>query len=264
MDARVGDQVVTARTGKPVEVQALWLNALHIASRWDAAWKEAFDRGRKSFLDRFWNDEMGCLYDVVDLEHQPGAHDDAIRPNQIFAVGGLPIALLEGPQARSVVDLVENELWTPVGLRTLGPHEPGYHGFYEGGPAARDSAYHQGTAWPFLLGAFVDAWVRVRDSTESAKREARARFVEPLRAQLATAGLGHISEIFDGDPPHAPRGCPFQAWSLGELIRLEREIVGKTPAAAPAARSKPTTSARRSKPVTSARRPRLKSSERGE
>ncbi len=250
MDARVGDRVVTPRIGKPVEVQALWLNALHIASRWNPKWKEPFELGRTSFEARFWNEDLGCLHDVVDVEHQPGVHDDAIRPNQILAVGGLPIALLEGKRARSVVDVVERELWTPMGLRTLGPREPGYHGRYEGGVTARDEAYHQGTVWPFLLGAFVDAWVRVRGRSDEAKREARERFVQPMQEHLQVAGIGHVSEIADGDPPHTPRGCPFQAWSLGELIRLEREIV---------AEASPPSRARGPKPAASARAPRLKS-----
>jgi glycogen debranching enzyme len=152
----------------------------------------------------------------------PGTRDDSIRPNQILAVGGLPITLLDARHARLVVDIVERQLWTPLGLRTLPAGDSRYAARYEGGPAQRDSVYHQGTVWPWLMGAFVDAWLRVRKNTPKARRDARARFVEPLLAHLDAAGLGHVSEIADAEPPHTPRGCPFQAWSLGELIRIER------------------------------------------
>jgi predicted glycogen debranching enzyme len=225
MDARVGDHVVTPRIGKPVEVQALWLNALAAARRWTSEWEPVLARGRRSFAERFWNAGRGHLHDVVDTDHQPGVCDARLRPNQIFAVGGLPLALLEGPRARRVVDAVERALWTPLGLRSLAPGERGYAGRYAGGPAERDGAYHQGTVWPWLLGPFVEAWVRVRGATPAVKDEARRRFLAPLQAHLAEAGLGHVSEIADADAPHAPNGCPFQAWSLGELLRLERRVL---------------------------------------
>jgi predicted glycogen debranching enzyme len=225
MDAKVGDWVVTPRIGKPVEVQALWLNALHVGSRYSERWQEPFARGHASFVARFWNEGAGGLYDVVDCDHRSGVVDDAFRPNQIFAVGGLPLALLEGERARRLVDTVAARLWTPLGLRSLAPGEPGYAGRYEGGVRARDGAYHQGTVWPWLLGAFVEAWVRVRGATPEAKRRARERFLVPLWRHLDDAGLGHVSEIADGDPPHAPRGCPFQAWSVGEALRLDRVVL---------------------------------------
>ena len=221
MDAKVGDWVVTPRIGKPVEVEALWLNALWIGSRFAERWEPVFRRGRESFRTRFWNGAAGCLYDVIDCDHQPGVTDMALRPNQIFAVGGLPLALLEGDQARRVVQTVEERLWTPLGLRSLAPGEPGYAPRYEGGVRERDGAYHQGTVWPWLLGPFVEAWVRVWGNTPQAKREARVCFLEPLLQHLDEAGLGHISEIADGDPSHSPRGCPFQAWSVGEAIRVD-------------------------------------------
>jgi glycogen debranching enzyme len=167
------------------------------------------------------------LFDVVDCDHQAGTADPLLRPNQIFAVGGLPLALLEGDRARQVVDVVAHQLWTPLGLRSLGPSEPGYTGRYQGEVRARDGAYHQGTAWPWLLGAFVEAWVRVRGATPEAKREARRRFLDPLLAHLDQAGLGHISEIADGDSPHTPRGCPFQAWSVGEALRLDHVVLAE-------------------------------------
>ena len=222
MDARVDGRAITPRIGKPVEVQALWINALRIACSWSARWAEPLSRATASF-PRFWNAEGGCLYDVVDVGHVPGANDPAFRPNQVLAVGGLPFpALTDETRARRVVDAVEARLLTPMGLRTLAPDDPAYVGRYEGGVAERDGAYHQGTAWPWLMGPFVDAWVRVRGDTPQARKEARRRFLDPLLADLDRAGLGHVAEIADGDPPHASRGCPFQAWSVGEALRLDR------------------------------------------
>jgi predicted glycogen debranching enzyme len=243
MDARVDGRAVTSRCGKPVEVQALWIHALAVgaagaagaaggagaaapgAAAAAARWRILGERARASFAARFWNEAAGCLYDVVDVDHRRGAVDPAMRPNQVLAVGGLPSALLPPEQARRVVDAVEKRLWTPLGLRTLAPGEPGYRGRYEGEPRARDGAYHQGTVWPWLLGPFVEAWVRVRGGGDDAKRQARERFLAPLAAQLGVYGLGHLPEIADGDPPHTPRGCPFQAWSLGELLRLSFEVL---------------------------------------
>ena len=224
MDAKTGDYVVTPRIGKPVEVQALWFNALRIAgSRWSPRWRVAADRAADAFKARF-NNPAGGLFDIVDCDHNAGVNDAAVRPNQIFAVGGLPFALLEGEVARRVVDVVEARLLTPLGLRTLSPDDPAYVGRYQGGPAARDGAYHQGTAWPWLMGPFLDAWLAVRGRTSAAKAEAADRFLAPLMAHLAQAGLGHVSEVADGDLPQMPGGCPFQAWSLGELIRMRRML----------------------------------------
>jgi predicted glycogen debranching enzyme len=229
MDARVGDQVITPRIGKPVEIQALWLNAVAAASQRHPRWREVFDRGRTSFVDRFWSDTNGYLADVVDVDQVPGTRDESFRPNQILAIGGLPIALMDGERAKRVVDEVERRLATPLGLRSLDPGAPGYSARYEGGPSMRDGVYHQGTVWPWLIGPFVEAWLRTRGNTSAARREARLRFLNPLLAHLETAGLGHISEIADAEEPFTPRGCPFQAWSLGELIRLDRQILAKTP-----------------------------------
>jgi len=226
MDAKVGDWVVTPRIGKPVEVQALWLNALAFGGEeMSDQWKNLFERGRVSFESRFWNESGGYLYDVVDVDHQLGTADPAFRPNQIFAVGGLPIPLLEGGRARRVVDAVEERLLTPLGLRSLAPGEPGYVGRYQGGVLQRDGSYHQGTVWPWLMGAFVEAWVRVRGGAASVRKKAREKFLEPLYRQLDTAGVGHLPEIADGDAPHHPRGCPFQAWSVGEALRLELAVL---------------------------------------
>jgi len=228
MDARVGGRAVTPRAGKAVEIQALWLNALRVGSAWVPEREALFERGRRSFAGRFWNEKDGCLYDVVDVDHEPGRCDASFRPNQIFAVGGLPWAVLEGDRARRVVDEVERRLLTPVGLRSLAPGEPGYAPRCEGGVRERDAAYYQGTVWPWLLGPFVEAWVRVRDDRRAATREARARFLDPLAAHLREAGFQHVPEIADAEEPHVFRGCPFQAWSLGELLRL-RDLVLTSP-----------------------------------
>ncbi len=230
MDAKVGDWVVTPRVGKPVEIQALWLNALRVAEWFTEEYRALYQRGAAAFAERFWNAEGGYLHDVIDADHEPGKLDLSFRPNQIFAVGGLPFQLLEGPRARQVVDAVEQVLWTPLGLRTLAPGSPGYQPVYLGDQRARDGAYHQGTVWPWLLGPFVEAWVRVRGNTVEARHEARRRFLEPLLAHLNEAGLGHISEIADAEAPHIPRGCPFQAWSIGEALRLELEVLRDGPA----------------------------------
>jgi len=140
-------------------------------------------------------------------------------------VGGLPFAVLDGERARRVVDAVEARLLTPLGLRSLAADAAGYVAHYEGGVRERDGAYHQGTVWPWLMGAFVEAWVRVRGATPEAKREARERFLTPLLQHLDDAGLGHLAEIADGDSPHTPRGCPFQAWSVGEALRLDQVVL---------------------------------------
>jgi predicted glycogen debranching enzyme len=230
MDAKVGDWVVTPRIGKPVEVQALWLNAVWLASQRNRRWIELFERGRQSFCARFWNESTGALNDVVDVNHERGTFDASFRPNQIFALGGLPIALVEGARARRAIDAIEERLWTPVGLRSLAPGEPGYVGRYEGGVLARDGAYHQGTVWPWLLTPFVEAWLRARGGQADARHQARERFLAPLLRHLDDAGLDHVSEIADGDPPYRPNGCPFQAWSVGEALRLVR-LVGQDGAA---------------------------------
>jgi len=225
MDARVDGREITPRIGKPVEIQALWLNALAIGAKFSARWQSLFDKGRAAFEEKFWNEHAGYLADVVDCDHRPGTVDLTFRPNQIFAVGGLPLQLLSQEKARRVVDAVEMLLLTPVGLRSLAPGEPGYAPHYQGGSRERDAIYHQGTVWPWLIGPFVEAWVRVRGSTSEAKAEARAKFLPPIYQHLNEAGLGHISEICDAELPHTPRGCPFQAWSLGELLRLERAVL---------------------------------------
>jgi predicted glycogen debranching enzyme len=230
MDVKIGDTVVTPRIGKPVELQALWLNALWAAQSWmpdEISWTAALERGQQSFAARYWNLEQNCLFDVVDVDHHQGHVDQTIRPNQIFAVGGLPVPLLHGERARQVVDLVERQLWTPLGIRSLSPEDPAYRPRYEGSVPERDSAYHQGTAWAWLLGPFVEAWLYVHGNTAETRQVARGRFLKPLIDQLHSGGIGHVPEVADGDLPQSPRGCPFQAWSLGELLRLDRVVLAK-------------------------------------
>jgi predicted glycogen debranching enzyme len=225
MDAKVGDWVVTPRMGKPVEVQALWINALAIGATLDGRWAEPFARARDAFVARFWDEGRAHLADVADADHVAGRMDWSFRPNQVLAVGGLPFAVLEGDRARSVVDAVEERLWTPLGLRSLARDEPGYTPRYEGGPLQRDGAYHQGTVWPWLLGPFVEAWLRVRGGTLEAKAEARERFLAPLLRHLDEHGVGHVTEVADADAPHRPGGCPFQAWSVSEALRLDKVVL---------------------------------------
>jgi glycogen debranching enzyme len=162
------------------------------------------------------------------VNHQPGQMDASFRPNQILAAGGLPFCLLEPEMAARVVGAVETRLWTPIGLRSLAPGEPGYAPHYGGGVFQRDAAYHQGTVWPWLLGPFVEAWVRLRGASDAVKREARRRFLQPLLTHLDDAGLGHLPEIADAEAPHTPRGCPFQAWSVGEALRLDKVILAES------------------------------------
>jgi predicted glycogen debranching enzyme len=228
MDAKVGDWVVTPRRGKPVEIQALWYNALCImedlASRFgDEAAQKRYRHmaavAQWSFNRLFWNEKLGCLYDVVN----GGPPDPSIRPNQIFAVS-LPHSMLSRDHARSVVKKVEEHLLTPFGLRTLAPSDSRYRGSYTGSPKERDGAYHQGTVWAWLLGPFITAYIKVNGGSEEARRQAQA-WLSPLESHLAEAGLGHISEIFEGDMPHRPCGCIAQAWSVAEILRVYSEEV---------------------------------------
>jgi predicted glycogen debranching enzyme len=225
MDARVNNRAVTPRVGKPVEVEALWLNALWVGGHFSEEWEALFKKALVSFQNRFWNGAGGYLYDVVDVNRQPGTGDTSFRPNQVLAVGGLPLTLLDDEKAKLMLQGVEKRLLTPLGLRSLAPGEPGYRRRYQGGVLERDSSYHQGTVWPWLMGPFVEAWVRVRGGTVAAKAEAREKFLEPLLAQMSKGGLGHLPELADGEDPYLTRGCPFQAWSLGEAIRLDQVVL---------------------------------------
>jgi predicted glycogen debranching enzyme len=173
MDARIGDWTVTPRVGKPVEVNALWINALHVGAKFSPRWQDEYNKAASAFRTRFWNQDRQCLYDVIDCDHIVGRVDASFRPNQIFAIGGLPQNLLPRTMAVQIMAKVEARLVTRLGLRSLAPDEPGYASHYMGGVHERDSVYHQGTVWPWLIGAFVEAWVRVRDNTNEAKQEAR-------------------------------------------------------------------------------------------
>ena len=158
---------------------------------------------------------------MLDADGVVGARDRSVRPNQVLAAGGLPLPVLTPRLIAGVVEVSERHLLTPLGLRTLAPEDPAYQPRYRGGVADRDAAYHQGTVWPWLLGPFVAAWLARAGNTAEAREAARARFLPPLYQHLDVYGLGHISEVADGNAPHQPGGCPFQAWSIGELIRIE-------------------------------------------
>ncbi len=224
MDARVGDRVITPRAGKPVEIEALWINALEIGARFEKRFASSAAQARRSFAARFWNAEAHALFDVVDVDHVAGAVDATLRPNQVFAAGGLPFPVIDGQRARAVVDAVELRLLTPLGLRSLERDDPRFSGRYLGGPSERDATYHQGPVWPWLIGAFVDAWVRTHGGTRAAKQEARARFRGPRRARHDGGGPGPPCEIGGRAAPPASRGAPFQAWSLGEFLWADRVV----------------------------------------
>jgi predicted glycogen debranching enzyme len=218
MDAKVGDWVVTPRTGKAVEINALWINALESMVQFSRVLAKPFEIYEKlkvlavASFAKFWNASRSCCYDVIDA---PGIGNDAsLRPNQIFAVS-LPVSALSVEQQRSVVEVCAQQLLTSHGLRSLAPGEPGYQGHYGGGPLARDGAYHQGTVWGWLLGPYVLAHLRVYGD-----RAAALRTLDPLGRQIYTYGLGTVGEIFDGDAPCTPCGCIAQAWSVSELLRV--------------------------------------------
>ena len=232
MDAKVGDYVVTPRSGKAVEIQALWYNALRVMedlaqrfgdSQGEKRFRAMASRARRSFNQKFWNEELGCLYDVVDGDRSDGA----IRPNQIFAVS-LRHSMLSREKARRIVEVVERDLLTPFGLRSLSPSDPKFTPRYEGGIWERDTAYHQGTVWAWLMGPFITAYVKSNSQTTATATRARGRAKELLAGfyeHLSDGGLGHISEIFDAESPHAPRGCIAQAWSVAEVLRAAVEDV---------------------------------------
>jgi predicted glycogen debranching enzyme len=228
MDAKVGDWVVTPRIGKPVEIQALWFNALKTMEELATRFKDvdlakrygaAASAAQLAFNRLFWNAGANCLYDVVGGD----GPDAAIRPNQIFAIS-LHHSMLSMERAERVLEVVERELLTPYGLRSLSPRDPQYKGRYEGDPANRDAAYHQGTVWSWLLGPYITAFRKVNGYSDESRLRARD-LLKTLEAHLTQAGLGQISEIFDGDEPHRPRGCFAQAWSVGEILRVLCEEV---------------------------------------
>jgi predicted glycogen debranching enzyme len=221
MDAKVGDRVITPRHGKPVEIQALWYNALRVmeqlAERFnDTAAKDKFaamsEKACESFNRLFWNGDKGCLFDVVNDD----GFDVSIRPNQVIAIS-LTNSMVSTERARSILRVVESELLTPRGLRTLSPNDPQYVGEYKGDPGRRDAAYHQGTVWPWLMGPYITAYSKTFG--EAAGRDFAAKWFLNFQNHFGEACLGQVSEIFDGDAPHHPRGCVAQAWSVAELLR---------------------------------------------
>jgi len=217
MDAKVDGWVVTPRRGKPVEIQALWFNALSLMSQWSTELRQPHpeyagraEQVRTSFNDRYWNENTGCLFDVID---GPNGNDAAIRPNQIFAIS-LPHPVLFQRFWTPVLDVVKSRLLTPYGLRTLSDDHPDYKKHYRGDLRARDAAYHQGTVWPWLIGHYIDAQLKVQPD-----RSAARRLLNGFEAHLLDAGMGSISEIFDAEAPFAPGGCIAQAWSVAEVLR---------------------------------------------
>ncbi|MBX3281781.1 MAG: glycogen debranching enzyme N-terminal domain-containing protein [Acidobacteria bacterium] len=227
MDAKIGDRVITPRMGKAVEIQALWYNALRVmeafAERFDepevrTRFSDLAARAKESFQAKFWNAEAECLFDVIDGDKR----DASVRPNQIFAVS-LFYPILEGERAQAVVAKVEQDLFTPKGLRTLAATDAKYIGRYEGGPVERDSAYHQGTVWAWLIGHFIDAYLRVHSNDKDAVQNA-LKMLAGLESHLHDTMLGSLSEIFDGDAPHAAKGAAAQAWSVGELKRARKKL----------------------------------------
>ena len=224
MDAKVGDLVVTPRRGKAVEIQALWYNALRIMADFAGTFGDRKDekkylvlaeQARASFNQIFWNEAASCLFDVVNGEMK----DASVRPNQIFAVSLPHQILTDVDKARQVVEQVEAELLTAYGLRSLSPKDANYRSIYTGNAFERDTAYHQGTVWAWLIGGFIDAYRRVFPDDKSRVEE----ILDNFRTHLSEAGGGQISEIFDADAPHNPRGCPAQAWSVAEILRTSKK-----------------------------------------
>jgi predicted glycogen debranching enzyme len=221
MDAKVGDWVVTPRRGKAVEINALWYNALRILEQWvreeegaaaAAPYAQHADKCRDSFNKRFWYAPGGYLYDVID--GPDGKDDSSLRPNQVFAIS-LDHPVLDRAKWKPVMDIVRERLLTPVGLRSLAPGSPDYKPRYFGDLRARDAAYHQGTVWAWLIGPFVDAWLK----TYPEDRDGAAKLLDGFRSHMSEACVGSISEIFDAEPPYTPRGCIAQAWSVAEVLR---------------------------------------------
>src|SRR5260370_400890 len=222
MDARVGDLVITPRRGKPIEINALWYNALRLTGDWceramrpAGRYRQMAARTYESAQERFWYRDGGYCYDVVD---GPDGDDPSLRPNQVIALA-LVFPLIEGDHARYALDRVTAKLLTPYGLRTLSPDDPRYQSVYRGDQRARDAAYHMGTACPWLLGPYLDAHLRLNGDRETA-----GRLIEPFEEHLRDAGLGTISEIFEPEPPYRPVGCIAQARSVAEILRHARTI----------------------------------------
>jgi predicted glycogen debranching enzyme len=228
MDARIGTWVVTPRMGKPVEIQALWFNALKIFSKLlalnnqhnDAELvNDSAEKVKISFNEKFWNEPGNCLYDVMDENGNP---DATVRPNQLFAIS-LPFALVEGDKAESILKVVEEHLYTPVGLKSLPEYDKHYVPVYGGDAYHRDSSYHEGTVWSWLLGPYIDAVMKLPNYTGSdglSGINKAKKIIESFKYHLNEGCVGSVSEIFDADAPHHPRGCVAQAWSVAEILRV--------------------------------------------
>lgn len=232
MDAKIGDWVVTPRTGKAIEIQALWYNALRIMDQIAGRlgdkeqakkWAGLAEKVWASINRQFWYEEGGYLYDVINGDQR----DASLRPNQLFTLS-LPFESVSPDRASRIMAVVEERLLTPFGLRTLDPRDPRYVARYAGDPRSRDAAYHQGTVWPWLMGPFLTAYQKVHGKSPKIQSHMRAHLAL-LLTHLWEAGLGTLSEIFDGDMPHEPRGCVAQAWSVAEVLRILREELGSTP-----------------------------------
>lgn len=231
MDAKIDDWVVTPRTGKPVEIQALWYNALCVMRSFAkqigkdekaSHYRQLAASARKAFNEKFWNEDQKCLFDVVSDD----GSDASVRPNQIFAVS-LPNPILEESRFADVVNKVEQELLTPYGLRSLAPGDPDYRPRYEGGPSDRDSAYHQGTVWTWLIGPYIDAYRKVHGNSDDIERRVEG-ILKDLTTFVKDRGVGQLAEIFDAEPPHHPRGCYAQAWSVAEVLRAVSGLAGSS------------------------------------
>jgi len=240
MDAKVGDWVVTPRRGKAVEINALWYNALKLLENWlrDAGradeaqrWGEQAERARASFNERFWYEQGGYLYDVIDGEESP--FDTACRPNQLLAIS-LDHPILDRSRWQPVLEITRQKLLTPYGLRSLAPGHPDYKAKYYGDLRARDAAYHQGTVWAWLIGPYIDAWLKVHPHEQDAAHQLLLAFDE----HIVEACLGSISEVFDAEKPYIPRGCIAQAWSVAEVLR---SLIRTSPPFVPSAVPSPNT-----------------------
>jgi predicted glycogen debranching enzyme len=222
MDAKMGDWVVTPRRGKAVEINALWHNALKLLAKWlreehdslSETFEQHAERARKSFNEKFWYNDGGYLFDVVDCNGQAGANDASFRPNQLFAIS-LDHPVLDESRWTAVVDLAQEKLLTPVGLRSLAPDDAQYKPIYSGDLRSRDGAYHQGTIWAWLIGPFIDAWMKVHPQD----RQGARKFLETFPLHMSDDGVGTISEVFDASEPYHAGGCIAQAWSIAEVLR---------------------------------------------
>lgn len=231
MDAKVDEWVVTPRHGKAVEINALWYNALKIMEEFSSKFQggeskkylELANKSRSSFVEKFWNSQEACLFDVIMHGEAGEIKDPSIRPNQIIAIS-LPFSLLDNEKETQIVNKVWSELYTPFGLRSLSPGNPSFHGRYEGDRWQRDGAYHQGTVWSWLMGPFITAFCKVYEGQPDT-RELAEKLLRPLLNQLSDHGIGSISEIFDGGDPYTPRGCIAQAWGVAEVLRCYYEDV---------------------------------------